>query len=623
MDFERVLALPRRAPLDCERDLLTRQYSPEAQALAEYVSEWYALPPRKCVCRDLGHSQCITQLNPAQAWGLREAKKLSGGVGLLGVGSGKTILSILAPLAVPDCKVAVLLAKPDQRIHYWNAYLRLREHFRVPSFVFDRLEDGYGGIVKGAPALHFVPYSLLSQAKSTELLERMNPDLIICDEAHSVSARTSSRTNRLLRYLSKNQGIRFCAWSGTLVKKSIKDQAHLMGYALGLGSPMPIDEDDVAAWAGVFDPAPVPDTETSTAKKLYRAFDRTPERKRSWADRGGVNEGVRQGYRDHVLATPGVISTRESSVGCSLPFYERKVELPAAVKKALIDVRELMKRPDGEELVEATEIAACARNVASGFYFYWAFLNIPCTCPPNILIEQQRCEHCQFINEWYKRRSAWNSELRVRLAKFEPHMDSPLLCTNAAMRAYQDPLYDGDLPVWSAQKWQAWADIKDDVDYAPRVKFIDEFFARDAAEWAKEHCGIVWTQSSALGRKIAELTGVEYHGGGQQAEAKILAEKGDRSIVASLKAHGTGRDGLQHKFRKQYFAEPPASGDVWQQALGRLARPGQEADSVETWVARHSHEVKEALRNAIRDAEFTESMTGNKQLLLAADMDFL
>lgn len=621
MDFERVMALPRRAPINCER--VAGEYGVDAVALAEYVTEQYVLPRRaRCKCKELGYSHCIDKLNPVQAWTLREARKMNGAIGMIPVGGGKTFTGILMPLAIQDCKVAVLLAKPDQRIHYWRAYLRLREHFRVPSFVFDKLDDEYGAIVTGAPVLHFVPYSLLSQAKSTALLERMNPDLIICDEAHSVSARTSSRTNRLLRYLADvKNNVRFCAWSGTLVKKSVRDQAHLMSHALGTGSPMPLDPDDVEAWAAVFDPSPVPDTETQTAIKLYGAFDRGG-RQRKWYERGGVNEGVRQGYRDHVLATPGVISTRESSAACSMTMHPRRVVLPDTVKKALADVRTLMRRPDGEELVEAMEIAACARNVGSGYHFYWAFVNIPCTCKPNVFVEEQRCEHCQFIAEWYRRRTNWNRELRQKLQHFEVHMDSPLLCTKAAQRAYQDEPYEGDLPVWFAEAWPSWAAIKDAVQYVPKVKWIDEFFARDAAEWAKEHCGVVWTQSSAFGRKVAELAGIQYHGGGPEAEAHILAEKGDRSIVASLKAHGTGRDGLQHKFREQYFAEPPASGDAWQQVLGRLARPGQEADTIESWVAWHVTEVKDALRAAIRNAEFIESVTGNKQLLLSVDFSF-
>jgi hypothetical protein len=623
LDLPRVLSLPRRPVLDCNRVGLG--YTAEATALAEYMTEKYSLGPRKsCKCKELGYVQCITTLNPSQAWALREAPRAGGLIGMQPVGAGKSFQGLLMPLAFPDCKRAVLLGKPDQKIHYRNAYLRLREHFHVPSLYFEN--DLELTIIKpGATALRFVPYSLLSRANATDLLERLNPDLIICDEAHSVSARSSSRTGRLLRYLANQTNIRFCAWSGTLIKKSIRDQAHLMAHALGEGSPMPLDPDDVEAWAAVFDPAFDPDQESMVAQSLYRAFDVRNDRTNGpwWQGGNAPNESVRIGYRKRILETPGVISTSGSSYAGSLTFHKHAVpKLPDTVRAALVDVRELMKRPDGEELVEATEIAMCARNVASGFFFYWAFPSIPCTCKPDVFLPEQRCEHCQFIAEWYDRRKAWHKALRIKLQSAEVHLDSPLLCANAAARAYQDPPYVGELPVWREESWPGWAEIKAAVVADPRVRWIDEFFARNAAEWAKEHVGIVWCQSTAFGRKVAELAGLPYHGGGPEAEVRILAEDGKRSVIASLKAHGIGRDGLQAKFKEQYFPEPPSSGDLWQQNIGRLARPGQEADEIETWVPRHVDEVRSALDNAKREAEFTQSMTGADHWLLKATYTF-
>ena len=133
VELERVLALSRRPPVNCERR--GRLYSPEAQALAEYVTAQYAVHRRGCKCSEMGEA-CITELNPAQAWTLRELRQNGGVVGLLPVGSGKTFIGILAPLAVAGCRVAILLAKPDQRLHYERAYLRLREHFKVPHLTF-------------------------------------------------------------------------------------------------------------------------------------------------------------------------------------------------------------------------------------------------------------------------------------------------------------------------------------------------------------------------------------------------------------------------------------------------------------------------------------------------------
>lgn len=606
-ELDRILELPRRQPVNCERR--GKLYSPEAQALAEYVTDQYALPKRACKCEELGET-CITQLNPAQAWTLRELRQNSGVVGLLPIGSGKTFISILAALAVVDCKTAILLAKPDQRLHYERAYLRLREHFRVPNLTFyDKNTARMTNYrVGGVPSLHFIAYSQLSQPDSTILLEQYNADLVICDEAHSVSARTTTRTGRLLRYLAKQENIRFCAWSGTLIKKSIRDQAHLVAHALGDQSPMPVDPGEVDEWAAVFDPSILPDRTSQIAKRLYDVFDKTqPTIESAFYGRGG-NTNLCKGFRKHLLETPGIVSTRESAVAASNYFHEFiTTKMPKNVKDALTSVRTEMLRPDGDILVDHLEQARCAREVASGFYYYWAFIHN---------------EPEWLINQWFAARKIWNKSLRVKLLEAEAHMDSPLLCANAAERAFRQPIYKGELPIWTEPSWPEWRDIKDKVNPDPRVKWLDDFLARDAARWAKDHRGIVWYQSSALGKKIAEIVGLPYHGGGPDAEAKILAEKGDRSIIASIRAHGTGRDGLQKIFNEQLFVELPSAGDIWQQCLGRLCRPGQECDEIHTWIPLHVIEFKEALRKAMRDANFTYNMTGNEQFLLSADLDF-
>lgn len=627
LDLDRVLSLPRREPLDCMRR--GNEYASEAVALAEYVTEKFSLGSRVCKCRELGYAKCITQLNPVQAWSLRELSRCGGVLGLLPVASGKTITSLLAALALPNVKVAVLLAKPDQRLHYRNAYLRLREHFRVPSIIFDDVASG-SYLVRGAPSVHFVPYSRLSRPDATDLLEQRSPDLIICDEVHSVSARTSSRTMRLLRFLAAKDGVRFCGWSGTVIKKSVRDVAHLAAHALGMGSPLPLDPDEVDAWAAVLDPLPNPDRGSQVARRLYAAFDsRTDLDRNHW----GSNAAAWRGYYDRIVRTPGVVSTKETSISASVVFHERPApKLPKAVRDALVMTRR-GERPDGDILEDALRVADCVREVACGFFHYWKF----------------RVEDSDdLIDEWFRRRKAFYKALRAKLLLGEVHLDSKKLCENAAARFWsksvrcghanelgwqceRDSGHRGDcehLPRWACEEWPAWAEIEDKVPHEERVRWIGHgmpeaddptthpgyFLARDAAIWAKEHRGIVWVQSVALGHKIAELADVNWHGGGPSAEERILAENGKLSIVASMNAHGESRDGLQHKYAEQLVVEPPSSGDRWEQLLGRLNRPGQEADEVHTWVYRHVSEFRGALRSALRRAEFCGA-----QLLLAAD----
>jgi hypothetical protein len=262
-------------------------------------------------------------------------------------------------------------------------------------------------------------------------------------------------------------------------------------------------------------------------------------------------------------------------------------------------------RPDGEELVEALEVRVVARQLAAGFYYRWRF---------------PRKEPAELIERWFAARKAWHKELREKLKLRQEHLDSPMLAANAAARFYEG--YEGPLPIWSAATWPAWNEIQAQVYHETEAIWVNDWLARDAAEWVKKHKGVVWCDTGAFGHRVAELAGLPYHGGGPNAETAIRAEKGDRGIVASRHAHGTGRDGLQRYFREQYTPEPPASGHAWEQLLGRLHRIGQEADEVDTHIPRHEPELVDALDSAVAQARYVYETTGANQKLLAATFAF-
>ncbi len=678
-ELSRIVSLPIREPLDCEREQGTRRWAPQAQALIDFITAKYTRGPRiACACRTryiertsagllvrqdgrpgsipqlpqevslqafvddnnydeqtvdlvsdlrigarvelpgLGYPTCITELNPVQAWSLWELPQAQGIFGMVSVGGGKTAMGILAPLAMPHLRTWAALIKPDQRLHYRRMYIRLREHFRVPSIVFDKtgMKGSYLVDDLSVPVLHIIPYSVLSSMKSTLLLEDLNPDGVVDDEAHLIANKESSRTMRWLRAMAKRSDRVVLCWSGSMVKRSVRDCAHLSAYSLGLGSPFPIGDNATEAMSNVIDPRPNPDRTSSTARALQEAFGRGVKGDNKLFEIGLAGDGgIRSGFRGRVVRTLGVISTKSSSVSCSIAVTRREVpKIPDHVRAALLGVRDtdMPTRPDGDPLVEATEIALTARTVGSGYFYFWAF--------PHATDEDRAPDGT--IDQWYAARKAFYKELRTKVRMGEPHLDSKKLCENAAERAWRNPPYEGDLPVWPAVTWPAWAAIRDRVQPVPKVKWLDDFFARDAAEWAKAHRGIVWCLSSSFGRKVAELAGINYHGGGPEAEARILAEDGSRSIVASIKAHASGRDGLQFKFYKQYIAEMFPSADGFEQLFGRLAREGQPEDTIETWMPMHTSENREALRSAIALAEFIESTTPNRQAILAADFDW-
>lgn len=603
-EVDRVAAVPRRPVRDLD--------APESHALALEVTARFGLKRTTCDCRAKFGAPCLSVLKPAQAWALDElgstpsGGELPGGmISPIGVGHGKTLIDLLAPLALPGCKVAVLLVPPGLVRQLEREYLRAREHFRVPSLIMPK---GAGYIVRGAPVLHVVPYSMFSRAESTKLLKQIGPDTIIADEAHRLKAKDTATTSRVLRYFLEFPDTRLVAWSGTLTSKSVRDYAHLAALALGPTSPLPIAPPIVEEWSLALDPIDWP-APMGALRVLCRP-----------------GEAIRDGYKRRLHETHGVTGTKAAPVDASLVLTERKAPaIPEAIRGHLKVLREGWMRPDGEELVDAMRVATAARELACGFYYRWEYPfghirhdgGSTCTCVADGLRHgAKRCAACgKVIEHWFKIRSAWHRELREMLKDRAEHLDSELLCVQAATRGWAG--YTGPLPTWKPATFPEWQLVKASVEPVPVAVWLDDYLARDAAEWGRTHRGVIWYGHAAFGKRLAEVSGLPLHTGGPDAEARILAEKGATSIIASIKAHGTGRDGLQLLFKEQLVANPPTLGLEWEQLLGRLHRIGQDADEVTTHVYRHTEEYRDAIDRAIHQANYIEGTMGTLQKLLS------
>jgi len=547
-----------------------------------------------CKCASLGR-QCFKTLLSVQAWALYEAPLVGGMLGAIGAGCGKTGLDILMPMVFPNCKQAVLLVPPGLQQQLLDDYKLWAEHFRVPSLVMHGNVRG-GRIIEGRPVLHVVPYSRLSLPNSTDMITNLKPDLILADECHRLKDYTkASGARRIFLYGAENPDTRFCFWSGTITDHSISDYAHLAAYAFRESSPLPIDPPVVEEWALAIDPSPM----SSPAGALRQLCQ--------------PGETLYSGVHRRLVETRGFIATKEGAIGASLTLNERKVKVPSEVTDLLKNLRETWQRPDGEELIQATDVAANARQIASGLYLRWVFPREPRGPDGKLLPESVRK-----IDQWFAARKAWNKELRLKLLKGETFLDSPANCAYAAQR-YLDG-YTGDLPVWDSATWKAWSEVKDTVYHETEAVWINDYLARDAAEWAKKNRGPVWYEISEFGKKIAELSGLPLFAG--DSENEIKAEKGDRSIIVSIKAHGTGRDGLQRIFNNQLVANPPSSGRTWEQLMARLHRIGQTSDEVNCDLYRHVPEFAESIDSAVRKSQYVAGTLGANQKLLTCTCSF-
>lgn len=540
---------------------------------------------------------CITRPRPVQAWALYELEHVGGLLGFVAVGGGKTMLGLLAPLVVRDCRTALLLVPPTLMDQLVFDYHLVGQHFRVPSLVVhrgarSRERSSYSSPDPGVPVLHVLPYSRLSLPESTTWLEGLRPDLVIADEADRLRETAGAGAGRVARYAAAHPETRFCFWSGSLVGRSLLDWGHLATWALKDRSPLPWrDRQVLEEWASAIDPVPFPRPPGALTRLC------------------GPGESPRDGLRRRVHETWGVVYSDEAPVSASIRVSERKAPpIPPVVNEALRELREKMVRPDGEELLDALSVAKSARELACGFFYYWFF-------PPVGGVPQERAT----IEEWFAARKAWMKELRARLARREEHLDSEFLCTRAAMRFHgQD---DSPGPAWDAKQWVRWDRVRDRVVHETRAQRLHPYLVEDAAEWANARPstspGIVWYDTREFGRWLAEVSGLPLHGGGPGAGARILAERGHRSIIASINSHGRGRDGLQFHFAENLVVEPPASADAFEQLMGRTHRPGTKFPVVDFAWYSHTPELRAALESAREQATYAVEVAGAGQKILA------
>lgn len=544
-ELDRILALPRRTASVSEAEVAK-------------LHEGICLPNGK------------RRLRPIQALALAEARRQNGLFAPIGVGAGKSDIALLLP-KVMESKVAVLLVPANLREKVFRQdYPTLVTQYRLP-----RLAKGDVQVLDSDCVLHVHSYNELSSPLKHDLLDLIEPDLIICDEAHALRHPSAARTRRFLQYFKAHPTTRLCVLSGTMTSKSIKDYAHLAWLSLRDNAPIPTRYTVLEEWAAALDSAPVP-APPGALMKLCEP-----------------GEKAREGFRRRIVETPGVIATTDGSLGTSLVISERDLKATPVIREALKLMRETWTTPDeGEAFDEILTLHRYARQLAAGFYYKWIW---------------PRGESAQVRANWMEARKTWNREVANFLTyRAKKGCDSPMLYAKACA--------EGKL---SSMNHHRWAVVRETAKPEVEAVWLDEYLVDDAVAWGRENVGLVWYEHASLGAAISRKGGFPLFGPGAEG---ILKEKGTRTIVASIRAHGTGKN-LQG-FSRNLVTTTPTSGTVWEQLLGRTHRPGQEADEVTVEVYRHTLEMRAAVNKALRDADYQQTTTGNRQKLLSATWTF-
>lgn len=594
-ELDRIAALPRR-PADWP-------HVPD-------LSPIYVHTPGRCNggC-GLCESGAPVAMKRVQSAAVFEAVQENGALLPIGVGWGKTLIMLLLHDAM-HANRTVLMVQPDLRDQLLKIDIpRYERHFVLPHVA---LWDG----TPRDGQVTLIAYSTLSSPKHADVLDKVCPDLLACDEGHNLRHKTSARSKRFFRFTNEHPETRVVIASGSMATRSIKDASNLSHACLRARSPYPVHYPTLSSWALALDVLPDPNAENIDPGALYDAFASAQDRAAVAAGDMTVTEAARRGFGRRMAETPGVVATDDGGAGMDLeikpwtPWAAQRYYgsgehgLPQVIKTAMQTVQDQWRTPDGEEeLEDGAAVARVMKQLAAGFYYVWDW------GPGGRDVE------------WLAARANWHVVLRNVLSRSQKGLDSPMLVARAVER--------GEMDHEATLAWQDWKAVKGRYNPTPptRAIWLSDFLIDGVNLWAMRRQqpsaadignGIVWFSHVPVADKL-EALGLKVFRGGSDSSAILAADPlySEHAVIcASIAAHGTGKN-LQ-RYSSNLVTTPPANGTKWEQLLGRTHRPGQRADVVTFDVALYTPHLQAAFDKAMEDAKFQQSVQGQRQKLLMA-----
>ena len=536
--FRRIDALPRR--------LWTREAGEAAQA-------YYTAALKK------PHGQQTLRL--VQASAVHDTIASRGFFGPISVGGGKTLYSFLSFVGLNAKRPLLLLPGALVKRTMRDAE-ELRRHWYLPK------------------NLSIESYDKLSRVEYVDLIKRINPDVIVADEAHRLKNRDAACTKRVARYLESNQDTIFCGVSGTLLSKDLRDFAHLSAWALREKSPIPYEVQTLAAWVNCLDDS------TIMAPHPGVLLQWAPE-----GIAGTLRARARMGIRDRLIQTSGVVVSLDEGYSGALDIQGTEIQIPEKVKGYYRTLRNEWLTPDGWELLSPVDVWRHARELALGFHYVWD------PRPPR---------------EWLNARGAWGRHCRAHLGQSAEYDTEHQLKLALRSGECDDVLARAALASWTSIE----------PTFTPNVVAVwhDTWSLDYCEKWSKKP-GIIWTDHVLFAKELAKRTGLSYYGNnGEDALGNEIEQHDPRkALIASVDANCTGRN-LQAWHRNLIVT--PRSNHKVEQLLGRTHRSGQLADGVTVDVLYGCRENILALHRAVSKSQEVAQLLGAKQKILLATLDW-
>ena len=571
-ELDRILAIPRR---------VWREDDPAVMRLVFEMSEWLRRPGSRATLR------------PIQAFALAELHYLRGLFCPMRVGSGKTLVTFLAPTVLGSQR-PVLCVPPKLREKTRREFERLAEHWRAPASLrilsFRELSLDYGTLFVVTPEglpLHGKPSKALIEIAATNprqpisayyavdgcwwpqtggvhgtfvlvrefgILDMADPDLVMSDEAHHLKNPKAACTRKMSRFMDTHPMLPYIPLSGTITKDKIQDFAHVASWALKTYAPVPRGYHAIKEWGNALN-VKVSDEDRIGVGALIELADPSD------LQTCDALTAARRGFRKRLIETPGVVAYAKQYDGASLLIEETPEPKYAECTEAdFKKLRENNNRADDSTLPDGLQIWAYARQRSRGFYYTFD------PKPPE---------------PWKNARTEWYAAVRQGIKYgHSTKIDSE---KQVALACVQHP--DWEAPVWQEARraYAAWQAIK--PTFRPRqiAVWCDDAAIRFVADWMADHKGLVWVDHVEFAERLSKVTGAPFfHEKGFDASGRFIEEARpdkDGSIIVSIESNNEGIN-LQHNWFENLFTSLPKGGNKFEQTLGRTHRDEQPEDEV-------------------------------------------
>lgn len=558
------------------------------------------------------------RLLTTQASAVDEIEQANGGFLPIGVGWGKTGISImtaehfhrqLMDAGMPRPK-GLLLIEPGCVSQFGKTDLRSwREKvpISVPFLTLGKKPKKSRQAIyrSGYKGCYVVPYSLLSVSDTMDMLEAIDPDYVIADEAHNLKDPKTARTKRFLAMMRERKRL-FVAMSGTMTTKSIDDYRHLMAFALRDGAPLPLGGAMAGEWARVLDSDAeiTGDHMTGPLLPLVEwAQEHDPDPKARY--KMTVSD-LRRAYTLRMHTAPGVVATGDNAIGASMeltncdakgnaygdPTLQWAATRPgwSELQGLLADVQQAYVTPNGDEIECSLHVFKWMVELSTGFYNEKLWHTPAELAERSELTEKRAAYALAAAKDAHAHHQLLAREMRGFFEYSPPGLDTPKELGLRVSQGRTEDIPQIVVELWHEHKAKL-AEIEAEYGFVPerysRAVRVCDFKIQAAIEWAKKmKSGLIWVWHIEMGRWLNEEMAKQGlsplycpAGANDTIQGEFNPDYGGwtdsrRVGVASISAHCTGKN-LQ-RAPHQLVLQWPRNSLKAEQMLGRVHRTGVE-----------------------------------------------